>query len=117
MDCSVAAGETWIHASSVLAAGSDTIVDDRIYANTVDGLLWVIHDTPSEVQTLVLVGHNPSMAELAGSLDDGRGDAGARAELDRSYPTSGVAVFTVHTPWPQIEAGSATLTHFGAPHG
>jgi len=108
VDCSVAAGETWMHASSVLAAGSDTIVD---------GLLSVIHDTPSEVQTLVLVGHNPSMAELAGSLDDGRGDAGARAELDRSYPTSGVAVFTVHTPWPQIEAGSATLTHFGAPHG
>jgi phosphohistidine phosphatase len=111
------AAQTWEHAAAVLMPGSPSFVDDRMYVNTVAALLEIIHETPSEVQTLALVGHNPSIAELADILDDGRGDAGARGELNRGYPTSGVAVFTVHTTWEQLEPSSATLTQFGAPRG
>ena len=110
------AGETWVHAAAALPEAAQAVVDDRIYANTLDALLTVIHETPAEVQTFVVVGHNPSIAELANTLDDGHGDAGTRRALARGYPTSGVAVFTVHTPWPHVEAASATLTHFHAPH-
>lgn len=111
------AAETWEHAAAVLMAGSPSFVDERIYVNTVDALLAVIHDIPPEVQTLALVGHNPSIAELASVLADGDGDASARGELAHGYPTSGVAVFAVHTPWLQLEPSSATLTHFSAPRG
>jgi phosphohistidine phosphatase len=67
------------------------------------------------VQTLVLVGHNPAIAQLANSLADKHGDAAAMVELARGYPASGVAVFVTSTPWRQVQAGTAALTHFAAP--
>jgi phosphohistidine phosphatase len=75
----------------------------------------VIGETPEETATLVLVGHNPSIAELADALDDGAGDPASREALTTGYPTSGVCVFTVTGAWNDVR--SATLTHFSAPRG
>lgn len=111
------AGETWEHAAAALVGGSPPVVDERIYVNTVDALLSVVRDTPPELRTLAVVGHNPSVAELASMLGDDRRDAGAGAAFARGYPTGGVAVFTVHTPWSELVPGGATLTHFRAPRG
>ena len=109
------AGETWERAAACLPSTPAPITDERIYLNTVDALRSVIHDTPDDVQTLVLVGHNPAIAQLANSLADKHGDAAAMVELARGYPASGVAVFVTSTPWRQVQAGTAALTHFAAP--
>ena len=46
--------------------------------------------------TLVVIGHNPTMAYLAELIDDGEGDADATTGLvTRGFPTSALAVFTV----------------------
>jgi phosphohistidine phosphatase len=42
-------------------------LDERIYDNTAEDLLAVMRDTPPDVHTLLLVGHNPSIATLAAS--------------------------------------------------
>lgn len=61
-------------------------LDERIYDNTVEGLLAVVRDTPPDVHTLLLVGHNPSMGALAASwapeLSEFRTSAVAVFELD-----------------------------------
>jgi phosphohistidine phosphatase len=106
------ARQTWTAAAAELDGSPDAVADDRIYGNTVEDLLAVIRDTPSEVQTLVLVGHNPSMAELAIQLDDGSGSVEARDALARSFPTSGVASFDVPVEWDQLKLGGATVTGF-----
>jgi len=111
------AAQTWERAVVALPGGPDPVVDGRIYVNSVKALLEAIHATPPDVLTVVLVGHNPAVAELASILDDERGDTDARAELARGYPTSGVAMFAVHTPWRALAPTSATLTHFSAPRG
>jgi phosphohistidine phosphatase len=111
------ARETWEQASADLPIGVPQIVDARIYDNTADALLAVVHDTPADVRTLALIGHNPSIERLADLLDDEAGAAAARARLAEGYPTSGIAVFTLHAPYADIRAGSATLTHFSAPRG
>jgi phosphohistidine phosphatase len=111
------AGETWEHAAAVFAARSTPVVDERIYLNTVNALLSVVRGTPAKVQILAVVGHNPSMAELAGALEDDHADADARRSIDGGFPTSGVAVFMVHTPWSQLAPHAGTLTHFSAPRG
>jgi phosphohistidine phosphatase len=111
------AGQTWEHASARIAAASTAVVDERVYANTVSALLSVVGETPSDVQILAVVGHNPSIGGLANVLADEHGDAGARTALSGGYPTGGIAVFTVHMPWPDLAPHAATLTNFAAPRG
>lgn len=109
--------QTWDIAAGQLGDVAPARIDDLIYVNTVDDLLAVIHPTPDEVSTLLLVGHNPSMVELATVVDDGSGDENARAELSRGYPTSGVAVFALDTSWADVGRATGTLTAFAAPRG
>ena len=105
------AAQTWAAA----AVGPEPTVDDRIYENTVADLLAVLGELPDEVRTVAVVGHNPSIGELAAALDDGEGDVSARVDLQAGFPTGAVAVFAVPTPLSDVESGGATLTDFAVP--
>ncbi|MGI8681523.1 MAG: SixA phosphatase family protein [Mycobacteriales bacterium] len=111
------ARQTWELAASEVGAAPEPVLDERVYDNTVEDLLAVIRETPAGVEILVLVGHNPSMEQLAAALDDGRGHAAGRHELARKYPTSGVAVFAVNGDWAAVGPGGGTLVSFTAPRG
>ena len=74
-------------------------VDERIYDNTVEDLLAVIHSTPEDADTLVVVGHNPSVGELAVAFDP----------TLREYPTSATAVFALDE-WAQAPSGQLTTS-------
>lgn len=109
--------QTWELAAAALRPAPETLLDDRLYANSVDDLLAVLRDTPPAVGVVALVGHNPSVEQLALALDDGTGDAGARDELSEKYPTSGVAVFSVTADWASVAPGAGTLVAFAVPRG
>ena len=64
--------------------------DDRVYGADVADLREVIEQTPAQVSTLVLVGHNPTFEDLAYELDD---SAPARDRTNQGMPTAGVAIF------------------------
>jgi len=107
--------QTWELAAAASVAAPSPGLDARVYDNTLEALLEIIRETPPAVEVLALVGHNPSVEELAGHLDDGHGEAAARQELARKYPTSGVAVFELTGPWAQVGAGAGTLIDFVIP--
>jgi phosphohistidine phosphatase len=106
---------TWEGAGAVLGTGLRPVVDARIYDNTVEALLAAIRDTPEEVGTLAVVGHNPSVGELAGVLDDGQGSPAARRDVEAGFRTGGVAVFLLGTPFAGIAPDAATLSDFTVP--
>ena len=109
------AAQTWSLASASLTSGLRSVVDERIYENTVEGVLAAIHETPEDVRTLAVVGHNPSIGELAMVLDDGEGDEAAGRALDAGFPAGGVAVFTVAGAFGELEPGGAALGDFIVP--
>jgi len=111
------ARQTWQRAADAAGATAKPVVDERIYRNTIDDLLQAAVQTPPGVRTLAIVGHNPSMEDLAVALDDGTGNATARAELASRYPTGGVAVFAVDAGWSELGAGTGRLVDFGVPRG
>lgn len=111
------AQQTWALAVAAQGAVPDPVLDERIYDNTVDALLQVVRDTPADVDTLVLVGHNPSVEGLALALDDGGGDTEARSDLAHGYPTCGVAVLELQDGWSKLDTGGATLVGFVVPPG
>jgi phosphohistidine phosphatase len=111
------ARQTWDRAQAELRDVIEVAVDERIYDNHVAGLLEVIAGTPVSVQTLAMVGHNPSFAELADALDDREGDRDARHQMLAGYPTAGVAIFELSDPWAEVHPRSATLRIFAVPRG
>jgi phosphohistidine phosphatase len=109
------ARQTWELAGARLLPGRQPMVDERIYDNTVEALLEAIRETPEDVRTLAVVGHNPSVGALAGVLDDGQGSPAARGEIGAGFRTGGVAVFVLETPFTAIGPDSATLSDFAVP--
>jgi phosphohistidine phosphatase len=109
------AGQTWALAGASLTPVPPPVVDERIYDNTVESLLEVLRETPDEVRTVAVVGHNPSIGELASVLDDGQGSPAARRDVDAGFPAGGVAAFLLPTSFAAIGPGSATLSDFRPP--
>ncbi|GAA3169714.1 histidine phosphatase family protein [Blastococcus jejuensis] len=109
------AAQTWEAAAPTSAARPTT--EPRIYDNTVEALLAAIRETPDDVSTLALVGHNPSIGELAHALDDGQGSPAARQALDAGFPTGAVAVFVVGGSFGELEPGGARVSDFARPEG
>lgn len=111
------AAQTWERAAAELPEAPAPVVEQRIYDNTVDDLLAVLAETPADVGTVVLVGHNPSIGELARAVDDGDGDGdpSARDALSRGFPAASVAVFDLTAPFDAVGAGTGTLTAFVPP--
>src|SRR3954452_14208736 len=92
------AAQTWEQAAASLPSDPQPVFDQRIYDNTAQALLAAIRQTPEEVHMVAVVGHNPSMAELALLLDDGRGTARPRSDV----AAGGVAGFELTTPFTEI---------------
>ena len=66
------------------------------------------------VTSLLVIGHNPTMAYLAQLLDDGSGDEEAHREMAVGFPTSALAVFEVTQSWASLDLASARLVAFHA---
>jgi phosphohistidine phosphatase len=111
----VRAAQTWAAAAASLAPDLAPIVDDRIYDNTVEAVLGAITETPEDVRTLIVVGHNPSVGELAFALDDGDGNPDAQRQLQAGFPTGAVAVFRAATAFSDLGHAGATLEDFAVP--
>jgi len=109
------AQQTWAAAAEPLGGDREPDIEQRIYDNTVEALLEVIGEVPDDVDTVAVVGHNPSIGELAHALDDGAGDDSARRHLQDGFPTGAVAVFRVDGSFAELGPGAATLEDFAVP--
>lgn len=104
--------ETW---ESVAEGASWTLepdLDRSLYAAGPETALDLIRLVPDSVSTLVVIGHNPTMASLAQLLDDGDADAELTQQLFSGYPTSAAAVFEHDGPWTDLREGGARLVAF-----
>jgi phosphohistidine phosphatase len=89
--------------------------DARLYDTDADELLKVIKETPSSVHSLLLVGHNPSLADLA-SLLMASGDVDIRQRLIEKFPTAALAVIDFPLDdWSKIHPRSGRLDRFVPP--
>lgn len=117
--CSTAerARATWELAAAQWDTPPPVRHDPRLYGADVPDLLDVVRDTPDEVATLLLVGHNPGLEELvlelAGEdLDD------ALDAVRAKFPTSAIAVLDWHGhSWKALTPGAALLTAMTVPRG
>jgi phosphohistidine phosphatase len=90
---------------------------DRLYDAAAGTVLDVINGVSSrEVHTLLVIGHEPTMSQLAlGLADANTSDAAAAGDLSTKYPTSAIAVLRTDKQWQELTLHGATLTAFHVP--
>jgi phosphohistidine phosphatase len=86
-------------------------VDPKLYLAEPWGLFRAIRSAPQGCRTLLLIGHNPGMAELALALT-GSADPAARAQVLGGFPTAGLALFTLDDEWADAGERSGRLERF-----
>ena len=107
--CSVArrTRQTWDQLAVCLADGRDIGVDysARLYEADTGDVLDVIGATPDDVRTLLVVGHNPAMQQVA---------AGLTGEADLAFPTTATAVIEIGD-WARLVPGAGSARAFWTP--
>lgn len=66
----------------------------ELYLASIEAILEIVAATPLEVETLMVLGHNPSIFQLASGLSR-RGDEDERRTLSRGMPTGAAAVIAL----------------------
>ena len=110
------AKETWGLLAGELTTFPAILIVAEIY-NFGDGtaLMECLRRKAGAVQSLSLVGHNPSIGRLAQILA-GKGNAKLRERLEKKYPTAALAVIGFDLDnWGSLAAGSGTLLRFVRP--
>ena len=87
-------------------------VEGGLYAASADELLERLRAVDDAVRSVLLIGHNPGLQDLAVDL------AGGGDELDamrRKFPTAALATLEFDGAWRELEAGDAALVGFVTP--
>lgn len=101
--------ETWELVGEGLDGPVEVRHEDALYGASPDAVIDLVRELPEDVGTVVVVGHNPTVASLAVMLDDGSAPPEAFARLSAGLPTCGVAVYEVRGPWRDLEPEGAAL--------
>ena len=92
------------------ALSTDTRIesDRAFYYADEEELLSRVARLGSEHESVMIVGHNPTLQDLACTLIGG-GDAGARGQIAAKVPTGSIMTMSVDRPWAALAPGAAHL--------
>jgi phosphohistidine phosphatase len=88
-----------------------------LYPAGTDAALEILRTAPEDATTLLVVGHNPTMAQLVHLLDDGNAEPEAFAAISAGFPTSALAVLEVESLWSDLDFGGARISGFHVGRG
>jgi len=108
--------QTWSEIQANGVSADKVRFDERVYDGDPAVLLDVLAEVPDRVRTLLVIGHAPTIPELADLLaDPGASDTAAVIALRSSFPSGCLAVLTLQETWAELAPGSATLTEVTTP--
>jgi phosphohistidine phosphatase len=95
-----------------LGEGLSVQIERELYAASEQSLLDRLRAVEDRVESLMLIGHNPGLEQLALSL---AGSGHKLAVLRRKYPTGALATLEFSGRWGDLRPGHAELTDFVTP--
>lgn len=90
------------------------LIEDGLYLANARQLLARLRDIPADVASVMVIGHNPGLHELATILSDVSGGM-LPARLAAGFPTGALASFEVPVDWRALDRRRARLTGFVTP--
>ncbi|MBL0888066.1 histidine phosphatase family protein [Myceligenerans sp. I2] len=95
------------------------VVTDALYNARVSDVLGLVADLDESARTVLVIGHEPTMAATAAFLAGPGSDDAALAQVRVGVPTATYSLLEApaEVPWSAWERSSAVLTHVGRPPG
>ncbi|MGH3470484.1 MAG: SixA phosphatase family protein [Nocardioidaceae bacterium] len=103
---------TWERVREGLGTSPRVRMLEELYSASVDDALELCALAPDSAVTVLMIGHNPTMAELAQALQ-----REPQEKWAPHLPTSGLAVLDCDAAWDDMQPGVAALMHWYAPRG
>lgn len=91
---------------------------DRLYLATAPQMLTILRGVAETVRSVMVVGHNPGLHDLALSLTGAHAMSSNRhmtRRLAEGFPAGALAEFTVASHWRDLDAGGGRLVRFLCP--
>lgn len=89
---------------------------DDLYLAPWQRLLEILRGVPETARSVLLIGHNPGLHELALALFGGAAaETAMQRRLAEGYPTGALAEFAIAGPWHSLETGGGKLVRFVTP--
>ncbi len=112
--------QTWEIVSAALKRPPVLMLEPVLYGASVQEAIALVKRATRRVaardaRTLVLVGHEPTMSDLALTLAGKGSDSAARQRISEKYPTAGIAVLRLDGAWSRLAPGSCVLEEFVVP--
>lgn len=91
----------------VLGADADVRFEEELYGASGDTLLARVQALDDSVESVLVIGHNPGIGDLAMRLADVRG----------KYPTGALATIVFDASWQELGPEASRLAEFVTPKG
>lgn len=99
-----------------VAPGGEVIVEPELYDASAGSLLERLRRVPDDVESVMLIGHNPAMQALVVGLADRSSSDPPRLEsAAQKFPTGALATFELQAPWAELRPGGAVLRELVRP--
>jgi phosphohistidine phosphatase len=95
-----------------LGDSAEVQIRSELYAASSAELLEVLREQPDEVGSVMVIGHNPGIQDLALNLARGGPEI---ARVRRKFPTGALATLELEGSWRGLAPGTAELTSFVKP--
>jgi phosphohistidine phosphatase len=92
----------------------EVLIEDALYGASADGLLSRLRAVPDSAESVLLIGHNPGIGDLALALARG-GDEDALRRLGEGVPTGALATLALAGGWSELRDGGAALVDYVVP--
>ena len=103
---------TWESLAEGAGWSVQAVVDRALYHADPESALDLIRLVGDDATTVVVVGHNPTVATLAQLLDAGDGDTTAGAAMAGGFPAGSVALFRYAGSWTDLAWATADLVAY-----
>ena len=105
-----------------ISPGGELLIESELYSASADGLLERLRRVPPNIDSVMLIGHNPAVqilvVQLAGSNQPAHTPRRGRSQLsevERKFPTGALATLAFQGPWSELAPGSAQLVEYVRP--
>jgi phosphohistidine phosphatase len=110
----VRAVQTYKAIAPALGSSVEVSAEDALYGASSADLLERVQAVPEQVGTVLVVGHNPGLQDLAIELT-GDGEAAGMAVLGEKFPTGALAALDISGRWAELGPGQAYLASLVVP--
>jgi phosphohistidine phosphatase len=107
-----------------VAPGGERLIEPELYAASSRELIERLRRVPEEIDSVMVIGHNPAMQTLVLRLADGcdrtlgqdeDGDGSYLTEVQSKFPTGALATLTFQCAWQELGPQQARLVGFVRP--